>query len=247
MDNNTTYIALSRQMALWRQMEVVANNMANANTPGYKNQEMMFREYVMPTRSNDPAVGNKLSFVQDVGLIRDTREGTLSKTDNSLDFALHGQGYFQVETEAGMRYTRDGHFRLDEGGMLVNSDGYAVMDSRDQPIIFAPNEANIDVAPDGTVSTENGKVATLKVVKFDNEQDLRKAGGGLYETEQTPNAVTNPDVLQGMMEESNVQPVTEMTHMMTVLRQYESVQKIIDNETDRVTKAMGVLAGTQAA
>ncbi len=234
-------------MALWRQMEVVANNMANSNTPGYKNQEMMFREYLMPTRANDPATGGKISFVQDVGLISDTREGPLTKTDNSLDFALHGDGYFQVETQAGMRYTRDGHFRLDEGGMLVNSDGYAVMDNRDQPIIFAPNEADISVAPDGTVSTENGRVATLKVVKFDNEQELSKAGGGLYATEQTPNVVPRPEILQGMMEESNVQPVLEMTRMMTVLRQYESVQQIIDNETTRIEKAQGVLAGTQAA
>lgn len=245
--NNTTNVALSRQMALWRQMEVIANNMANTNTPGYKDQAMMFREYLMPTRTNDPSVGRKVSFVQDVGLIRDTSEGPLTKTDNTLDFAVHGQGYFQVETQAGMRYTRDGHFRLDEEGMLVNSDGYAVMDNHDQPIIFAPNEANIDVAPDGTVSTENGKVATLKVVRFDNEQDLQKAGGGLYETDQTPTVVANPEVLQGMLEESNVQPVVEMTRMMTVLRQYEAVQKVIDNETDRFDRAVGVLAGTQAA
>lgn len=234
-------------MALWRQMEVVANNMANSNTPGYKNEEMMFREYLMPTRSNNPATGSTVSFVQDVGLVRNTAEGPLTKTDNSLDFALHGEGYFQVETQAGMRYTRDGHFRLDEGGMLVNSDGYAVMDNRDQPIIFAPNEANITVAPDGTVSTENGRVATMKVVKFANEQDLSNAGNNLFETTQSPVVIARPEVLQGMMEESNVSPVMEMTRMMSVLRQYESVQQIIDNETTRIEKAQGVLAGTQAA
>lgn len=244
---NTTYIALSRQMALWRQMEVVANNMANTNTPGYKDEEMMFREYLMPTRANDPSSAKTVSMVQDVGLVRDTAEGPLTKTDNTLDFALHGQGYFQVETEAGMRYTRDGHFRLDEGGMLVNSDGYAVMDNRDQPIIFAPNEANITVAPDGTVSTENGQVSTMKVVKFANEQELRNAGGNLFETEQTPVVIARPQVVQGMMEQSNVQPVMEMTRMMSVLRQYKSVQQIIDNETTRIEKAQGVLSGTQAA
>lgn len=244
---NTTYIALSREAALWRQMEVVANNMANANTPGYKTQETMFREFLVPTRSNNRALGNNLSFVQDVGTVRDTREGPLSKTDNTLDFAVHGEGYFQVETEAGMRYTRDGHFRLDEGGMLVNSAGYAVMDNRDQPIIFAPNESNITVAPDGTVSTENGKVATLKVVKFENEQAMRKVGGNLYETAQTPEVVARPAILQGMLEESNVQPVTEMTHMMTVLEEYQSNVKSIDEEYTRIQKAMGVLSGTQVA
>jgi flagellar basal-body rod protein FlgF len=228
-------------------MEVVANNMANTNTPGYKAQEMMFREYLVPTRSTNRAVGDKLSFVQDVGLVRDTREGPLSKTDNPLDLGLHGEGYFQIETEAGMRYTRSGHFRLDEGGMLVDSQGFAVMDTRDQPIIFAPNESKISIAPDGTVSTENGQVAKIKVVRFNSDQDLRNVGDNLFDTTQDPEVVQRPQVMQGMMEESNVEAVSEMTKMMSVLRQYESTQKIIDSETDRMSKAMTVLSGAQAA
>ena len=240
---NTSNIALSRQ----RQMDMIANNMANANTPAYKGEEMMFREFLVPTRSSTRAIGEKLSFVQDVGLVRNTAEGTLNKTDNPLDMGLHGDGYFQIETEAGMRYTRNGHFRLDEGGMLVNSQGFAVMNSNDQPIIFAPNENNVSVAPDGTVSTENGTVGSLKVVDFQNQQDLRKVGDGLYETSQDPNTVQRPEIVQGMMEESNVQPVMEMTKMMSVLREYESNQKIIEAENDRRVKAMGVLSGVGQA
>jgi len=245
--DNTTYIALSRQTALWRQMEVVANNMANSNTPAYKNQEMMFREFLIPTRTGYTPTGNKLSFVQDVGQIRDTREGPLTKTDNSLDFALHGDGYFEIETEAGMRYTRNGHFRMDEGGMLVDSAGFAVMDSRDQPIIFAPNETSVNVSPDGTVQTENGVVAKLKVVNFSNDQDLHNVGDGLYETTQSADVVARPDIVQGMVEESNVQPVVEMTRMMTILREYEHNQQIIQAESDRHTKAIQVLASVQNA
>jgi flagellar basal-body rod protein FlgF len=243
---NISYIALSRQTALWRQMEVVSNNMANANTPAYKGEEMMFREFLMPTRSSNRAIGDKLSFVQDVGLVRNTSEGTLAKTDNPLDLGLHGDGYFQIETEAGMRFSRNGHFRLDEGGMLVNSQGYAVMNSNDQPIIFAPNENSVTVATDGTVSTENGKVGSIKVVGFQNDQELRKVGDGLYETTQDPTPVQRPEIAQGMMEESNVQPVVEMTHMMSILRDYESNQKIIEAENDRRMKAMSVLSGSQS-
>lgn len=238
---NTSYVALSRQSALWRQLDVVANNMANANTPAYKGEQMMFREFLMDTRSSDRAVGGKLSYVQDMGLLRDTREGPLTKTDNPLDLALHDEGYFQIETEAGMRYTRNGHFRLDEGGMLVNTQGFAVMDSSDNPIIFAPNETKINVSPDGTVSTENGQVATLKVVRFANEQEMRNAGDSLFETTGQPEPVQRPQIVQGMMEESNVQPVLEITKMTELLRQYQAAQSMIDKEHERQLKMIETL------
>ena len=244
---NTSYIGLSRQAALWRQLEVVANNMANANTPAFKEEQMMFREYLVPTRSSDRAMGDKLSFVQDVGVMRDVREGPLTKTDNPLDLAIHGDGYFQVETESGMRYGRNGHFRLDQTGMLVNSQGFAVMDERDQPIIFAPNETRIEISGDGSVSTEIGRVAKLKVVDFANDQELKNAGDGLFESTQDPETVARPNVVQGMMEESNVQPVVEMTRMTQILREYEGVQKMIDAESDRVSKAMQILSNAKAS
>ena len=238
---NTSYIALSRQNALWRQMDVIANNMANANTPAYKGEQMMFREFLVDTRSSTRATGTKLSYVQDVGLLRDTREGPLTKTDNPLDVGIHGDGYFQIETQAGMRYSRNGHFRLDEGGMLVNSQGFAVMDKSDNPIIFAPNETRIEIAGDGTVSTENGVVANLKLVRFANEQNLRKAGDSLYETTDQPETVQRPQVVQGMMEESNVQPVMEITKMTELLRQYQAAQNMMEKEHDRTMKAIETL------
>lgn len=242
---NTSYIALSRQAALWRQMEVVATNMANMNTPAYKGEQMMFREFLVDTRSTERALGGKVAFVQDMGVLRDTREGPLTKTDNPLDFGLHGEGYFQIETQAGMRYSRDGHFRLDESGMLVTSQGFAVMDERDNPLIFAPNETRIEVAGDGTVSTENGVVGRVKVVRFASEQELRKSGDNLYETTQDPETVARPQVVQGMMEESNVQPVVEMTRMTQILRDYQGVQKMIEAEHERQMKAMQTLSNVR--
>jgi flagellar basal-body rod protein FlgF len=237
---NTSYIALSRQNALWRQLDVIANNMANANTPAYRGEQMMFREFLVDTRSSDRAVGGKLAYTQDVGILRDTREGPLTKTDNPFDMAIHNEGWFQIETEAGMRYTRNGHFRLDEGGMLVNSRGQAVMDTADNPIIFAPNESRITVTPDGTVATENGQVAKLKVVRFVNEQDMRKTGDGLMESTQDPQLVERPSIAQGMMEESNVQPVVEITRMTELMRQYQGLQQMIDKEHERQMKAIDV-------
>jgi flagellar basal-body rod protein FlgF len=232
-------------MALRRDMAVVANNMANVNTPAYKNEQMMFRTYLMQVHPANRAMGNHLAFVQDVGIFRNTSEGPLVKTGNPLDFALHGDGFFQVQTAAGMRYTRNGHFRLDQNGIVVDSDGHAVMNTRNQPIIVAPNEQHITVASDGTVSTENGIIAKLKVVHFPNDQDLRPTGNSLYETTQPPETILRPEVVQGMLEQSNVKPVIEMTHLIEIMRQYESNQKIIEEEGNRRDEAMKVLSGVQ--
>jgi len=129
--------------------------------------------------------------------------------------------------------------------MLVNTQGFAVMDERDQPIVFAPNETQIEVSPDGTISTENGRVARIKVVKFDNDQKMRKAGDSLFETTQDPEPVQTPHVAQGMMEESNIQPVMEMTRMTQILREYQGVQKMLDAEHERQLKAIQTLGVTK--
>ena len=242
---NTSYIALSRQAALWRQLEVVANNIANANTPAFKSEQMMFTDYLVRSKTENSVLGRKLAYVQDVGVMRDTREGPLTQTSEPLDVALHDEGYFVVYTPAGQRFTREGHFRLDETGMMVTSAGYPVLQKSNQPIVFAPNESQITITGDGTISTENGTIGKLRIVKFDNEQTLRKGGDGTYQTSSDPNEIDRPNVVQGMLEDSNVQPVVETTHMMSILRNYEGVQRMIDNEQDRSTKAMQILSQSQ--
>ena len=244
---NTSYVSLSSQTALWRQMEVVANNMANANTPAYKAEEPMFSEHMVKTKSDASPFGRKVSFVRDLGMLRDTSEGPLTDTGNKFDLAVSGDGYFTLDTPAGPRYTREGHFRLDESGMVVSAAGYPVLQQNDQPIIIAPNESDITVAADGSISTENGSIGKVKLVKFDNEQDLHKAGNGTYETSEDPAPVEKPVIMQGMLEQSNVQPITEMTKMMQVLRTYEGVQNMLMNEQERQMKAMPILSQSQQA
>ena len=245
----TTYIALARQATLMRKMDVIANNMANANTTSFKSDEMMFKEYLVNTRSSKHSVGDKLSFVQDVGMLRDTSEGPLTNTGDTYDVAIHkSDAYFQIETESGMRYSRNGHFRTDQDGVLVNDKGEAVMSTDDTPIIIAPNDQNISITPDGWVSSStSGKIKQLKAVHFDNPQTLRRVGNGLYDTTADPQVEARPEMVQGMLEESNVQPVREMTNLISVTREYESTQKIIDAEGDRVRKAMQTLSGAQSA
>ena len=243
--DNTSYVALSRQTALWKQMEVVANNMANLNTAGFKAEEVMVAEKDVKTKSDTTPFGRQIAYVHDLGTVRDPKEGPLSKTGAPLDVAIHGSGYFTLDSPSGARYSRAGHFRLDENGMIVSGDGLPVMQANNTPIIVAPNEAQINIANDGTVSTENGQIGQMRIVSFANEQDLKKVGDGTYITTAAANTVARPYLTQGMLEDSNVEPISQMTQMLTVMRNYQSVQNILDNEQDRIVKAMPILSGSQ--
>jgi flagellar basal-body rod protein FlgF len=243
--DNTSYVALSRQSALQKQMDVIANNMANLNTVGFKSEEMMVAQADVKTKSDTTPFGRQVSFVRDLGTVRDPKEGALTKTGAPLDVAIHGSGYFTLDSPGGARYTRAGHFRLDENGMIVSGDGMPVMQANGTPIIVAPNEAQINIAGDGTVSTENGQIGQMRIVSFDNEQDLKNDGDGTYITTATANTVARPNLTQGMLEDSNVEAISQMTTMLTVMRSYQSIQNILDNEQDRIMKAMPVLSGSQ--
>jgi len=243
---NTSYVALSRQTALWRQMEVVANNMANLNTTGFKAEEVMMAEVDIKTKTDSSPFGRQVAYTHDLGTLRDPKEGPLTKTGAPLDMAIHGSGYFTLDTPAGRRYTRGGHFRLDENGMVVNAAGYPVLQQNNTPIVIAPNESQINVANDGTLSTENGQVGQLEISAFANEQDLKKAGDGTYLSTATPTTVARPYLTQGMLEDSNVEAISQMTNMLTIMRSYDSIQNILDNEQSRISKAMPILSNSQS-
>lgn len=241
---NTTYIALARQAALRRQMDMVANNIANVNTTGFKGEAPLFTDYLIDVPTKDRAFGDKVAYVQDLGTVRDYSEGQMRQTGNPLDVAIHGNGYFMVETPDGEFYTRNGQFKLNEDGQLVTSTGDAVLSDARQPIFFAPTETDINIAQDGSVSTENGIVAKLGIVNFEDQQALRKTHSGLYKTtdDNQPENVTDVTVAQGMLEGSNVQSIVEMTRLIEIHRSYSNVQKMIDVESDRISRAVNEIS-----
>lgn len=242
---NPSYIALSQQMALRRQMDVIATNIANSSTPSFKAERLMFEELVAG-KAPYPASGGPrrgLSFVNEAGVLRDVGDGGMIQTGNTLDLAINGSGYFVVETPAGPRYTRNGNFRLDQDGRVVTSDGYALLDGQDRPIRVRPGETRIEISAKGAVTTETGEVGRIRVVAFENEQALRKLGSGLYDTDQEPQPVgPATEVRQGMIEGSNVKAVAEVTTMMEVMRRYQSAQKIIDSEHELQRRAIEKLS-----
>ncbi|HEY9163030.1 MAG TPA: flagellar basal-body rod protein FlgF [Magnetovibrio sp.] len=232
----TTYIALSNQGALRREMDSIANNMANMNTTGFKRERMMFVDQLTRSRSGDFIADQRLSFVRDIASYRDISEGPIEQTGNTLDIAIHGDGYFTIQTPGGERYTRSGNFRLDNGGQLVTQDGYSVLSDAGAPIFFAREDTTITIAGDGSIATENGQLGKLKIVTFDNEQDMLGVGSGLYSTNQAPIDKPDAQVAQYALEKSNIEAITEMTRMMDVNRRYASTQKMIDSEDERIRK-----------
>ena len=233
---NSLYIALSRQMVMQRQMEVIANNIANMSTPGYKGEQMMFVEYLGKIDTGESA-----SYVQDLSVMRDYGEGPLSRTDNTLDVAIHGQGWFVVDTPDGQRYTRNGHFTLDQNGQLVTSDGYAVLDRQGQPIRFDTTDTKIEITGDGTIATNAGPKGRLNIVTFEDQQQLHKQSATLYSSNAPTQPALKAQVVQGMIESSNVEPIVEVTNMMWALRNYQAAQQLIEGDDGLLRKAVDTL------
>ncbi len=239
----TSYIALSRQGALRREMSTIANNLANMNTTSYKGERLMFVDHVTRSKSGDFIADQRLSFTCDVASYRDIAEGPIEQTGNPLDVAIHGDGYFVVQAKDGtQQYTRNGSFRLDNTGQMVTQAGQPVLTAAGAPIFFAPEDTNIMITGDGTISTENGQIGKLQIVTFNQPLNLQRAANGMYTTDQLAVPVDRPEVAQHALERSNVQGVLEMTRMIEVSRRYKSTQGLIDKEDERIRKAINELA-----
>jgi flagellar basal-body rod protein FlgF len=240
-----TYVALSRQTALLRQMDVVANNLANLTTPGFKQEVEVFT--TVPIRSQVSGAPQKLAYVQDFGTARDFSAGPMTPTGNDLDVAIQGNGFFVVQTPSGPRYTRLGHFSLNAAGQLVNKQGYPVL-AGGAPMTINPDDGPVQIASDGTVSadrTQQGNAQVvygkLDVVDFQDRDQLKPEEGTLFNTNTPPIQVAQPALAQRMLEQSNVLPVKELTTMIWVQRNYEYVQKFLDGEDDRMRRAVNYI------
>ena len=226
------YIALASQTSLRRQLDVVANNVANMSTTGYKAQQVQFAELVQR-----PAPNERYSVPIDLLTARDTRNGPLLETANPLDVALDGEGYLVFSTLNGDRYSRNGQLQIDSQRRLTSADGLPVLNEANQPITIPANDQQITITSQGDVQTETGLQGRLRIVRFENERQLEILGNGLYATEQAPQPAAGVKVIQGMREGSNVQPIMEANQMIELLRRYQQLQKLIDDENDRIRTA----------
>jgi flagellar basal-body rod protein FlgG len=201
-------------------LNIITNHMANSTTSGFKSQVLAFDEVLRPY------------------MTMDTSQGDLVATSSPLDLAITGDGFFKIQTDQGVRYTRNGNFTLDAQGTLVNGDGKPVLGTDGIPITI--NGEEIAISEDGSIEVDGGVVATLDVVTFPYNDRLKKEGGSLISytgpaTDEQPS--TDFEVKQGHLEQSNVEIVREMTEMVTTNRHYESFQKLIQTIDELNAKA----------
>ena len=237
--NNALYVGLSRQMTLRRELDIVANNIANANTTGFKTEDLMVRtEAAKPARTLGGT--NPVKFVLDDGVARNFSQGAMTKTGGDFDLAIEGLGFFKVQTAGGERYTRDGRFTTNPEGKLVTQTGNPVLDEGGGEILIDPKQGPVTVGKDGIVSQGPLALGKIAVVQADDLASLSKDGDNLYRNtsnatlQQAPNAVVH----QGMLESSNVQSVVEITKLIAVQRAYESMAKMMDNAAELTRSAV---------
>jgi flagellar basal-body rod protein FlgF len=243
----TSSLAASRLVAQQRMMEVTANNIANANTPGYRTERVQFSDWIdRQTGVKAPAGDKTVVYTQDRATWREQMPGPLTHTGNPFDLALAGDGYFTVGTKAGPRLTRDGRFGLMPDGTLADGLGEPVLNTSGQPIQLSPADVNVSIAADGSLSSDNGPLGKIGVVKPDDVNKLRAEGATHFISDAGTSQVTSPGIVQGTVEDSNVQPVLETTRMMDDVRQFQFVTQFVQAESDRQQNAIDKLLPNQS-
>jgi|BEDMetMinimDraft_2_1075160.scaffolds.fasta_scaffold02943_3 flagellar basal-body rod protein FlgF len=236
---NAIALALSRVVGVERLIDITANNIANSATDGYKAERIAFSDWVSrQTGTAAPRGGETIIYTQDRALWRDPREGAFVKTDNPLDLAIHGPGYFTVNTPAGPRLTRAGHFQLDAQGTLVDAEGNPLLDTNGRPITLSPSDAPIQVARDGTISGANGPIGQIGLVAPVDPTALAAEGATHLRATGPTQPVSGASIVQGMIEQSNVQPIAELTLMIDQSREYQFATQFIEEEDTRQLNAI---------
>ncbi|MGA7975072.1 MAG: flagellar basal-body rod protein FlgF [Pseudolabrys sp.] len=248
---NTLLIGLSRQVALGRQLDVIANNIANLNTSAFKSDGALFEAYLSPTaRAGDLSQKDSgLDFVRDRATWVDWGQGAMQRTGNPLDVAIEGKGFLTVQTANGERYTRNGDLQIDARGQLVTSAGDPVLGANG-PIVFQKTDRGVTISKDGTISVRtagsNQEAARghLRIVSFQNANQLQKDGNSYYAAPKgvTPDPDKTSRIMQGAIEKSNVSPVLEMTHMIQVTRSYTETAEMIAKQANQQIAAIDKLA-----
>ena len=234
------YILLSRLTLQERSTQALAHNLANADTPGFRAMRPVFGQVMVNLRGAGGMPGDStMSFPQDRATWRDMSQGSLQNTGNPLDVAINGDGYFVVETPQGERYTRAGRFSIAANGRLVDQEGNAVLDRRDRPISFSAQDTQIEITANGTIQSENGEIARLQLVRFEKPQNLVGEGNRLFDAKnEAPIPVERPNVLQRVLEGSNVSPVMEITRLTAEMREFQYASMFTEREGERVTNSV---------
>ena len=233
--SETALIRLSRLTALRRELDTVANNVANVGTTGFKARRVHFQEYLKHEQAEPGTKPERpASLVQARAGYSDLSRGAVEQTGKAFDVAIDGDAYFVVQTPEGERFTRDGAFNLDGLGRLVSASGHPVL-GVGGPLMLLPQDKEAAIGPDGTVSTSQGIRGRLRLVRFETPQNLLPVGANLFRSDQRP---TEPPVgivrlIPAALEKSNVRPVVEMSRLVEITRAYELVSSMMKQDDDK--------------
>ncbi|MFV0335246.1 MAG: flagellar hook-basal body complex protein [Tropicimonas sp.] len=235
--DNAYYTTLSRQSGLMRQMQSVANNIANMSTTGFRREGIIFSEYVHDTGPAQKSLSMAGSQARHV----DLDQGTLDQTGGQFDFAIDGPGFFLIDTPEGERLTRAGHFTPNEQGDLVTPDGYLVLDAGGAPVFVPPDTRSIAMSADGTLSADGRPIGQLGVWQPVDPKTLEHQAGTRFSAGEVEPVIEGTRIRQGFLEDSNVNPVSEITRMIEVSRAYELGQSFLEKEDERIRAVVSTL------
>jgi flagellar basal-body rod protein FlgF len=232
------YVSLSAQIALRKRIDTIAGNVANMNTVGFRASEVKFEALLEKAGSNNVAYSSTgAEFIS-------RRNGGMVKTDNPLDIAIQGDGWFAIKTPAGTAYTRDGRLNLSETGTLQNINGYPMLDAGGTPIVIDPSAGAPMIASDGMITQNGAQVGAVGLFSIDPGAKLaRTSSGGLIPDKPATPVLdfTSNGVAQGFVENSNVNPVMEMTKLIMVSHAFDSVSNMVQSSENTLTDAIKTL------
>ncbi|TGQ71235.1 flagellar basal-body rod protein FlgF [Mesorhizobium sp. M00.F.Ca.ET.186.01.1.1] len=236
---DSLYVALSSQIALERRLDTIADNVANANTVGFRATGVKFEDVVSGTGPKS------VSFASSGKTYLSGAHGPLSETGNPFDFAIQGDAWFAIDTPAGTVMTRDGRFSMNENGELMSIEGHPVLDAGGAPIQLDPRNGPPKAGADGSLRQNDQLVGSIGLYNFDPGDNFVRYGNSGVVPARTPEPVTDRSdvgVAQGFVEESNVNPVLEMTRLIMVQRAFENTAALMrqtDSSTDEAIKTLG--------
>ncbi|RLQ89591.1 flagellar basal-body rod protein FlgF [Notoacmeibacter ruber] len=237
---DSLYIGLSAQMAIEKRMETLADNVANVNTVGFRATRVRFEEALSRTETGEN------SFVKEGGNFVDNRNGALTETGNTLDFAIRGDSWFGVQSSQGMVLTRDGRFTISNNGELQTLNGQPVLDAGGAPILIDGAAGPVDSGQDGVLYQNGRIVGSLGLFEYIPEDGINRAEGSAIVPTSAPQPIVDRNdagVVQGFIEESNVDPVREMTQLISLQRRFESINSLLTRNNSNKDEAVKFLGG----
>ncbi len=233
--DNAGYTTLTRQSGLLAEMRNVANNIANVSTTGFRSESLIFSEFVQALDPGDESLSMATANVRSTNLM----QGPLTQTGGTFDFAIEGEGFFMIEGPQGPLLTRAGAFIPNGQGELVTQDGLRLLDGGGAPVFVPPDAQSIAVAADGTLSADGRPLTQLGLFTPANPADLQHRDGVRFEAPGgTEPVIEGSVILQGFVENSNVDAVSEIARMIEVQRSYELGQTFLEKEDERIRSVL---------